>query len=193
MPITKELLHKVIAILPSFCSSQYETKLFKAAFSLAYHGLLRVSEFACVQGDNSHVLSYKDVIIRENLLQVFVSSSKTDQFGRGTLINIHRQLDIHTCPYFLIQEFAKVRPLLQGVLFCHFDGRPITRTQVVAVLKKALSCIGVNHQGYSSHSFRIGAATSLSMLGFSDNMIMQAGRWKSDAYKSYLRSPHGLN
>jgi hypothetical protein len=41
----------------------------------------------------------------------------------------------------------------------------------------------------SSHSFRIGLATTLGTLGFSADDIKEAGRWSSNAYEIYLRLP----
>ena len=43
-PISKETLNMICSKLPQICSNQYETLLFTAAFTLAYYGLLRVSE-----------------------------------------------------------------------------------------------------------------------------------------------------
>ena len=43
--------------------------------------------------------------------------------------------------------------------------------------------------GYSGHiySFRIGAATSASASGMPDHVIQKLSRWKSDAFKTYVR------
>jgi hypothetical protein len=41
LPITRELLGR---ILPSVCKSRYESHLLRAAFSICYHGMFRVSE-----------------------------------------------------------------------------------------------------------------------------------------------------
>ena len=45
---------------------------------------------------------------------------------------------------------------------------------------------------FSSHSFRIGAATSAARAGVPDHLIQVLGRWKSDAYKQYIRTPPDL-
>ena len=41
---------------------------------------------------------------------------------------------------------------------------------------------------FGTHSFRIGGATILRLLGRSDDEIMAWGRWSSDAYRRYVRA-----
>lgn len=48
---------------------------------------------------------------------------------------------------------------------------------------------GQNTKHYNTHSFRIGAATSAHDAGISDANIQMLGGWKSNAYKSYIRTP----
>ena len=54
MPISLNLLTKLIGALSYICQSSYETQLFASAFSLAFFGLLRVGEFTsenkCIPG-----------------------------------------------------------------------------------------------------------------------------------------------
>ncbi|RXN33881.1 poly [Labeo rohita] len=42
---------------------------------------------------------------------------------------------------------------------------------------------------FSSHSFRIGAATTAAQKGLSQQQIQALGRWSSEAFKSYIRHP----
>jgi hypothetical protein len=65
----------------------------------------------------------------------------------------------------LLKIYLKGRPSVQGPLFCHLDGKSLTRYQFVSILKKALNWACISDKGFSSHSFRIGAATSLAMEG----------------------------
>ena len=188
LPITKELLLSVVRILNLTCSSEYEIKLYKAAFSLAYHGLLRIGELAVSNRQTDHTISISDVAFSHNGdLRVQIPSSKTDQLGAGCVIFLQCQPNSEICPCNLMRLFLKDRPPVPGPLFCHYNGKALTRYQFVSVLKKSLERIGVNGTRYSSHSFRIGRATSLSMEGVPDEMIMQLGRWKSSAYKFYIR------
>ncbi|VDH91304.1 Hypothetical predicted protein [Mytilus galloprovincialis] len=87
LPITKELLLLIVKILPFICSSSYEVKLFQAAFSLAYHGLLRIGELAVSNGKSAHIISISDVSWSSfGVLNIRVPSSKTDQLGKPAKI-----------------------------------------------------------------------------------------------------------
>jgi hypothetical protein len=187
LPITRELLKVILSSLTTVCKSSYEINLFKAAFSLAFHGLFRVGELTVSNGMCRHILLMSNLSIFNNHLKVDICSSKTDQYGKGTTMLIPSQIDQSICPFKLVNEYIKVRPLIQGPLFCHYDVSSLSRYQFVAVLKKALMRVNIPCNRFSSHSFRIGAATSLSMEGISDSEIMQLGRWRSYAYKGYIR------
>jgi len=190
LPISKELLGRIIFVLPSICSSNYESALFKAAFSLAYHGLFRISELTvCPQNISNHTVVVRNVEICNDYLDVYSSSSKTDQFGKGTSIHIPAQADHKTCPLLLLKSFLQIRPNLEGPLFCHFDGTPLTRYQFSALLKRSLSTLGLRNSRLTSHSFRIGRATSFAIEGLSDDEIKRLGRWESNAYLRYIRIP----
>jgi len=51
-----------------------------------------------------------------------------------------------------------------------------------------LQILGEEYTRYKSHSFRIGAATNAAIKGVSVDKIKTAGRWKSDAFKSYIQA-----
>ena len=91
------------------------------------------------------------------------------------------------CPVRAILDFKQIRQNSEEAFLVHLDGAPLTRYQVQAVLKKAAVFLNWPSKGYSSHSFRIGAATTAAVNGTSLNSIMQKGRWRSGAVKSYIR------
>lgn len=191
LPITPTLLEKIVSVLPGICFNIYEQKLFKAAFTLAFWGLLRVGEITYSRGKNiNQILSKNDVLLTQNLdsLTVKLRFSKTDQSGKGVFLEIPKS-ESTLCPVLSINEYLLVRSSGDGPFFCHFSGAPLTRYQFSAMLSKALKHAGVEFKRFKSHSFRIGGATALSMAGHSIEEIKNIGRWKSNAYKSYIRTP----
>ena len=187
LPITKDLLKIIILCLHCVCNSFCESKLFSSAFSLCFYGYLRVGEIS-VSNSSRHVLEFGNVKVLNDCIDLALSSSKTDQTGVVTTIRVQGQSDKAICPLVLLTSYLYARPPYhKGPLFCHFDGSPLSRYQVSSVLTKALRILCVDPSRYSTHSFRIEAATTCAMEGVSDEKIMQFGRWKSAAYKSYIR------
>ncbi|XP_052102937.1 uncharacterized protein LOC127736433 [Mytilus californianus] len=89
LPITPQILDKLISLLPSVCLSQYETLLFSGLFSLAYFGFFRIGELVVNKSlAHYHTLSLDDFRFLENNVSINLKFSKTDQLGKGSLIII---------------------------------------------------------------------------------------------------------
>ena len=190
LPISHELLIQVIIKLPAVCHNMYEAKLFGAAFTLAFYAFLRVGELTYTNGRPlEHVLSVNDVTVNVQEKSIFlkIRFSKTDQYGEGTTIKIKGGGN-GLCPVAKITEYLLVRPKGNGPLLLHWDKKPLTRYQFGAVLCKAIRLNGLDHSRFKTHSFRIGAASAAAKLGYSDTEIQSAGRWRSSAFKSYIRN-----
>ena len=69
------------------------------------------------------------------------------------------------------------------------DKSPVSRQFFNQQLKTSLNFSGFDVKRYKGHSIRIGAATWAKSKGISDDKIQLLGRWKSDAYKKYIRIP----
>lgn len=194
LPITGKLLCQIINILPHVCFSEYEASLFSSAFSLAYHGFLRVGELVLSKKWQSHqVIGVENICFftenNQDIIKLYLPFSKTDQLGQGCQIKITETKEI-TCPVYLLRQYLLQRPKVKGPLYCHFGGSSVTRYQFSSVLNKALRAMGVsNYTSFKTHSFRIGAASSYSEKGVSEQDIKRLGRWKSDAFKGYIRLP----
>ncbi len=197
-PITFDLLKRLIQVLPVICKSAYESTLFKAVFMLAYFGFLRAGEYACAskRGDVEHILSLHDVSFSQSsgveCVRVLIRFSKTDQLGTSSLVHIEGNSDTTMCPVQALKQYLQIRPVsTTQPLFIHFDSEVLTRHQVNSTLKLAVGTVGLPPNDFSPHSFRIGAATSAAMQGIQDEDIKSMGRWKSGAFRSYIR-PHRL-
>lgn len=138
--------------------------------------------------DSLSVLGIKDVSMENTRVAIVVKSSKINQLGKGVTVVLSAQ-DSHTCPVKSMLGFLHVRPQISGPLFCHYGVKPLTRYQFSAVLDKAIVAIGLDKRFYKSYSFRIGAASTAYQKEFSDEDIKIAGRWKSSAFQTYIRSP----
>ena len=92
-PVTEAILQKVCSVLPDICFSTYESCLFKAAYLVAYFGLLRVSEIVFTNQINANrPLLYSDVQVTDGSQAVLISIrvSKTNQSGAPTILRIPR-------------------------------------------------------------------------------------------------------
>ncbi|XP_075059429.1 uncharacterized protein LOC142144452 [Mixophyes fleayi] len=179
--ITPQILTQLMRVLVEVTWDEYEVLLFRIAFSLAFFGAFRVSELVGqAAGHGPTGLLTENVVIREDHLSCKIASSKTDQRGRGCWLHLQAQKDKGLCPVELATQFSLIRPVNLTFLI-HRDKAQLTRYQLNAVLKKAIKLLGFNPSFFSSHSFRIGAATSAALAGALVESIKALWRWKSEA------------
>ena len=74
-------------------------------------------------------------------------------------------------------------------LFEFTSGAPLTRTALTSHLRRLLRQQGLYETLYASHSFPIGAATAAGSAGLPTWLIKTLGRWSSDCYERYIRTP----
>ena len=165
-----------------------DARCFRAAFTLAFFGLLRVSEFTCPAAgvfDPTNHLCITDIVLSRDpvLLHVRIKASKTDPFRTGCSIRVARTDNIF-CPVTAMFSYLRVRLPRQGPLFILENGSFLTRADVRAVL--ALVFPSSSSGNINTHSFRIGGASMLASLGVPDATIQLLGRWSSNAFRRYI-------
>lgn len=195
-PITLSILHRLTAALTIVHKDQYTILLLKAMFLTAFHAFLRVGELTVrSRGDNSgHTLQAADCTVnfaagRPTSVSLKLMSSKHKQ-STPSYITIPAN---HTpnCPAHALHEYLKLARPRRGALFQFSNGQPVTRQFFQAQLHKALQAAGIDTSLFKTHSFRIGAATeAVTSLGLPDHEIQRLGRWSSNAFRSYIRTPH---
>ena len=85
---------------------------------------------------------------------------------------------------------VQIRPVFADpVTFVLKDGRFLTRPIFSNLLDTLLDKSHLRKEHFNTHSFWIGAASSARAASIPDPQIQMLGRWKSDAYKSYIRTP----
>lgn len=121
-------------------------------------------------------------------VRVLLKQSKTDPFRKGVALYVGATGN-DLCPVAALLDFLQSRGTAPGPLFRFADGRPLTRSRFVDLVREALVRAGFNASQYCGHSFRIGAATTAAARGIEDSIIKTLGRWESLAYLQYVRLP----
>ena len=186
-PILPSLLKKLVWSLNSAVSSNFTRHFFTAIFLLAFYALLRVGEVTMSVSGHDNVLSISDIKLRAGKIELQFRNFKHSQGKHPKIMLINSQRDRSLCPVTAIREYLRHRGYSAGPLFITEAGKPLSRAYFSAVFKSCLRTINVNVNEYNTHSFRIGAATWAAMKGWSDSQIREMGRWRSNAYKKYIR------
>ncbi|XP_078509305.1 integrase/recombinase xerD homolog [Lissotriton helveticus] len=188
-PIDSKRLVNILGALPQVCWSHYEVQLLQLAYSLAFFGAFRVSELVPnSKMDRQGGIAVDDVVMAAGLLQVRVRRSKTDPLGKGVWVQLRASQGAGYCPVMLMERFMQMRPGCEdNRLLVHEDGTPLTKFQFTRICKRALELLGEDIAHFTSHSFRIGAATTAAELGLSPGAIKRVGRWNSASFERYVR------
>ena len=197
MPIKKKLLEIILFELRRIHNKQpYLEKLYSAAFSLAYYGLLRVGEI----GKGSHQIKARDIHVGQNKdkMMIILHSSKTHgKESRPQKIKIEatipgNQMNMFFCPFKLMRSYLNARgdyKTVNDACFIFRDGTPIKPTHLRKMLRKVLKQLNLKPELYNFHSFRAGRATEMQIFGYSLLAIKTAGRWRSNsAVMKYLKT-----
>ena len=192
LPITPAIMTRLLEAIPSVSRSQYEAKLLWAACCLGYFGFMRSGEFTVTSQSTEPAVRLSDVAIDSHhtpsLLRVRLRRAKTDPLGQGVEIFMNKS-GMSLCPVVAVLSYLAVRSGSDGPLLIHADGLPLTRDQFVTKVKRALQAAQIDSTLYSGHSFRIGAASAAAAAGVPAYFIKMLGRWESEAYHLYIRTP----
>lgn len=191
MPITLPVLQRLYKTVQMVVPSWYMAELLRTVFLVAYYGFFRVGELIPSSKNNSHkVVQISDVSFQYQHLSspvsatLHVKSSKNLSPGSSVQVCLVKKESL--CPVSALHTFIKSRGLLPGPLFSLPSGSPLIRSQFDCSLKRCVQASGLKGR-YLSHSFRIGAATQAALDGVTDSKIRQLGRWRSDAFRRYIR------
>ena len=123
------------------------------------------------------------------VLRVFLKRSKTDQYGRGVEVFVGAT-DDDLCPVRAVYSYTSLRGTGSGAFFCTAEGTPLTKARFVESVRTALSPASVPIDGYSGHSFGIGAATAAVQAGIPDSVIQALCGSSSSVFLRYIRTPN---
>lgn len=193
LPITPFILRSIHTVWSGAQLTPDRVMLW-AAFCLGFFGFMRAGEFTCPshQAFTQEMLTVDSIAVdsHENPkhLSVFLKHSKTDQFGVGTFLHLGAT-GSSLCPVAALLSYLAQRPRGPGFLFLFEDGSTLSKQRLTDALHAALQEAGIDDSRFTGHSFRIGAATTAAQVGLEDSLIQTLGRWKSSAFRRYIRTP----
>lgn len=196
-PFTGLMLFKLSICLRNGLFGQYLDSLLEAACMLAFFGFLRCGEFTTIteQFDPNLNLCLGDILLTNNCVHILIKVSKTDPFRKGCSINLFHN-GSPLCPYTALAKYLALRKCISNVsntpLFLLPGGRPLSRKIFLELFRAACTKAHVNTNNISGHSLRIGAATTAAAAKTPDHLIQTLGRWQSNCYVRYIRTPKSL-
>jgi hypothetical protein len=194
LPITTAILRSIHQLWNARAADPDIAMLWAAAV-LCFFGFFRAGELT-VPSLRSFVqakhLSWGDVTVNDNgspsVLRVKLKQSKTDQLRQGVEVFVGRTGCL-LCPVAGVVAYMARRGNQEGPFFLFKDGKPLTKASFTLRIREALQTLGLPHQDFAGHSFRIGAATAAARAGMEDSTIRMMGRWSSSAFLTYIRTP----
>ena len=200
-PITAAILDRMCSVLNTGYLTSYMDCLLNAVCVTAFFGFLRCAEFTINNDkdfDPAFNLCLGDLAFQETHAELLLKSSKTDPFRHGIIIQLYKNTANHKlCPYTKLQTYLSRRNerflcRLNSTepLFLTENGTPLTRSVFMLHVKRIISRLGLDSANFTGHSFRVGASTSASSARLEDHLIRTLGRWSSDCYRTYIRTPN---
>ena len=180
-PMSEELLFSILDRLEKLNFSQFECTLFQAMFLMAFYFGLRVGEITA----SKHNILLDQIKLHSNSLTLSFGSFKHSNLNPGPPHTISSN-GTRFSTVEVLANYLKIRGRAEGPLFL-LNNKPVPAALFNSRFKNLVQLVGRNPKHFSSHSFRIGAATFWANKGHSDVQIRRLGRWRSEAMISYLR------
>jgi hypothetical protein len=191
LPITLSILVRLVTLAAT--QDDYQSRLFIAAATLGYFGWLRASELCGGDGvGGPRGLRWKNLTVKGNTLVLLIERGKTDIYHKGTEVGILPAAGV-ACPVRSLIRYLAVRPgdpQDEDFLLVQENGTRMTIAWFRTTLKNRCAAAGLG-AGFNAHSLRIGAAMDAAQTGMPSYLIKLRGRWRSDAYLTYIRPTCG--
>ncbi len=190
-PITPDVMRVLKSQLRESSFVEQDKLMIWASFTTAFFGFLRSSEFCSPKKFTFHpesTLLVNDVCLSESVAILSIKVSKADPFRNGSQVRLAASSS-SVCPFRALQKYLCFDHKPSLPLFQFSDGTFLTRQILSSTMKSLLQPVFGDVKGYSSHSFRIGAATTAAAADLPDWLIKALGRWSSNCFEQYIRTP----
>lgn len=196
-PLTPALLRRIHTL----CDFQLAShSLLWGGLLLGYFFLFRRSEYLFVgKRFKKYIIRLKDITFhdkrgnvvprnRADMVRIVLNGSKNNQYGREEARFQHATLDKILCPVLAarwIHKGAKFYNTAPSDPAMQTNEGGITSKMVACVIKAAAQAEGLDPSRFSTHSVRIGGATTLLNAGADRLVIKLLGRWLSSCFEQY--------
>lgn len=185
-PITPEILSQLVDRFAGEEADLDDVRVITWCL-IGFAGFLRFSELAA--------LKESDILIFPQHMEIFIESSKTDQYRDGAWVVVART-STKICPVTMSERYFSLGGISGSPDLHLFRG--ITRskkcvklrrkgglsyTRMRELLLEKLVKIGLDPKKYGLHSLRSGGATAAANAGVPDRLFKRHGRWRSENAK----------
>lgn len=177
LPVTIEMLRSLLGALESVCITHYECLLFRALFTVAFFGALRVGEMVAKHRNvlQPELLYLSDLQLMDRTVLLFLPYSPVDR--EKHVISLALSGEPWVCPVLALRSYLTVRSQREGPLFVHSSFRTVTKREFLAVLRCALRLLGLCPEQYGVHSFWLGTAVTAARCGYPGEHVTRLARW----------------
>jgi integrase len=166
---------------------------FKLAVLLAFLGMLRISNIACVSIKGFDILRHitrSDVTITPRGLAVNIKWSKTMQsYRQAAIVYLPQITGSELCPVTVFQKLVTMYPLPPFAPLLGYPVGPhlhiVSKSKLQAILKQAAAQANIPFD-ISFHIFRRSAASIAFAAGVPFKQIQAHGTWTSESVWSYI-------
>lgn len=189
-PLSISLLSSMCNNLHKIFTDRYNICMFRALFLTAFYAFLRIGEYTSKTSGNPNNILRSNVKLhyKNNQLQGFSITFDKFKHSKGRTFTLYiSKCSNDLCPVQAMSNYLSLRPTLEGPLFVSRQNSPISSSFFNTIMKSSIIMSLGSSAGYSSHSFRIGAASHCLRKGFTKAKIQEMGRWRTNAVEKYFR------
>ena len=185
-PITPEILEQLVRRFGASDAKLSDVRTITMCL-VAFAAFLRFSELAG--------LKESDVLIFDDHMELYIESSKTDQYRDGAWVVVSRT-DSGLCPVTMTEQYISLANigksqechLFRGLLVtkngeCLRPSGSLSYSRVRELVLDKLSAIGLDKCKFGLHSLRSGGASAAANAGIPDRWFKRHGRWRSENAK----------
>lgn len=166
----------------------YDHVLLWAAMTCCLFAVLRAGVVSWADKDSVSILR-RQVTWHPTHAEIFISIDKTHQ-TTGVTVYLYRNTT-EACPFAALSALWVASPLQcpDAPLFQKKDGGPLRYRWFLASTKNLMATLGYDPAMVGTHCFKIGAATTLALMGYDADFVRVLGLWssRSECFRRYIR------